>query len=146
MNRGTKVTDEGRAPRYPVTMRGRRSGHPSQALAYLALAALGLQLLLGIAAPDIAAWSPAHTHISLDGRTHAHVHVWDASAGALAEEGVPGQSQSAPSYEGGLAAAVALPAAVVMLLIAGTFFLASLATRPIPLCLAVAPATPPPRG
>ncbi|TAJ18991.1 MAG: hypothetical protein EPO65_07830 [Dehalococcoidia bacterium] len=123
----------------------RHSGRPSQTLAYLALAALGLQLLLGVVAPDVAAWSPAHTHISLDGRPHAHAHLWEAPGAAATEDGVPA-SQPAPSYEGGLAAAIVLPVAVVMLLVAGTFILAYLATRPVPISLAAVPNTPPPRG
>ncbi len=123
-----------------------RSGRPSQTLAYLALAALGLQLLLGIAAPDIAAWSPGHSHLTLDGRPHPHTHVWDTSSATSSEPSAPPQSQPAPSYEGGLAAAVALPAAVVMLLIAGTFFRAPRSTMDVPLDLAAVPTTPPPRG
>jgi hypothetical protein len=127
-------------------MLGTKSGRPSQTLAYLALAALGLQLLLGIAAPELAAWSPAHTHITIDGRPHAHTHAWDGAALGVSEAGENSQAESAPSYERGLAMAVALPAAFVLLAIAGAFFLAQTLASPITRGFAVVPTLPPPRG
>lgn len=127
-------------------MLGTKSGRPSQTLAYIALAALGLQLLLGIAAPGLAAWSPAHTHITLDGRPHAHAHAWDGAALGASEGGATSQTESAPSYERGLAMAVALPAALVLLAITGAFFLAHPLASPLARGIVLVPTPPPPRG
>lgn len=127
-------------------MLGTKSERPSQTLAYLALAALGLQLLLGIAAPGVAAWSPAHAHITLDGRPHAHTHAWDGVALGTAEAGATAQTESAPSYERGLATAVALPGAIVLLALVGAFFLAQSLASPIARGFALVPTPPPPRG
>ena len=121
-------------------------------LAYVALAVLALQIALGIAAPGFAAWSPAHSHVTLDGRDHAHAHPWDVALGAQSR--IPGheaddhsQSESTPSRDFGIAgAAIALPAAVLLLATAGVAVLARLVATPAYRGAAFVPATPPPRG
>ena len=135
-------------------MRGLTSGRPSATLAYVALAVLAFQIALGITAPGFAAWSPAHSHVTLDGRDHAHAHPWDVALGAQSR--IPGheaddhsQSESAPapSRDFGIAgAAIALPAAVLLLTMAGIAFLARLVATPVFRGAAFVPATPPPRG
>lgn len=117
---------------------------PSPALAYLALAALGLQLLLGVAAPGFAAWSPTHSHVSLDGRIHAHVHAWEHAPASDAAG--PSQTEAAPANEGGITTAVALPAALALVAIAGALVLARVPAVSGYRAIPSLPATPPPRG
>lgn len=133
-------------------MRGLTSNRPSATLACLALAALAFQIALSISAPGVAAWSPAHAHATLDGRDHAHVHPWDGAPSAPSR--IPGheadnhsQSEPVPARDLGMAgAAVALPAAAVLLSMAGMAVLARLAAVPAFRGVAFVPATPPPRG
>ncbi len=134
-------------------MRGLTSSRPSHTLAYLALAALALQIALSITAPGLAAWSPAHAHITLDGRDHPHTHAWERPALGL-QTRIPGheadnhsQSEPAPSSDvGGAGAAIALPVAEVLLALAGMTLLTRLLTAPQLFGVAFAPVTPPPRG
>lgn len=133
-------------------MRGLSSNRPSPALAYAALAALAFQIALSLTAPGLAAWSPGHGHLTLDGRDHPHVHAWEPAPSAQSR--VPGheadnhsQSEPAPASDLGVAGAtVALPAAVVLLAVAGLAVLARLVTVPAFPGVAFVPATPPPRG
>ncbi|RJQ11703.1 MAG: hypothetical protein C4558_02990 [Dehalococcoidia bacterium] len=118
----------------------------------MALAAIALQIALSLTAPGFAAWSPAHAHITLDGRDHAHVHVWEPTASA--QNRIPGheadnhaQSVPAPSRDLGVAgAAIALPAAVILFATAGVAVLTRLAAAPLLRAAAPVPITPPPRG
>ncbi|MBM4410474.1 MAG: hypothetical protein FJ037_03960 [Chloroflexi bacterium] len=132
-------------------MRGTVVYRPSSTLAYLALAAIVLQIALSLTAPGFAAWSPAHTHITLDGRDHAHVHPWDATPGT--ENRIPAdegdnhsQSEAAPSRDLGVAgAAIAILAVVLLVAMAGLVVLARLIIEPVLREIASTPATPPPR-
>lgn len=133
-------------------MSGLTTNRPSAALAYVALGAIALQIALSLTAPGFAAWSPAHAHITLDGRDHAHVHPWDTTPST--ESRIPGhegdnhsQSEAAPSRDLGVAgAAIALPAAALLIALAGLVVLARLLTAPVLRDVAFIPATPPPRG
>ncbi len=133
-------------------MSGLTTNRPSAALACVALAAIALQIALSLTAPGFATWSPAHTHITLDGRDHAHAHPWDAAPST--ESRIPGRegdghsrSEAAPSRDLGVAgASIALPAAALLLALAGLVVLARLLTAPVLRDIAFIPATPPPRG
>ena len=134
-------------------MRGLTSNRPSVTLAYLALAALAFQIALSISAPGVAAWSPAHSHITLDGRDHTHVHAWERLV-LGAQSRIPEheaddhpRSEPAPSSDLGVAGgAIALPAVVALLAMAGLVVLARLDTVPAFRGAAFVPVTPPPRG
>lgn len=131
-------------------MHGLTSPRPSAALACLALAAIAFQVALSLTAPGLAAWSPAHAHVSLDGRDHAHVHAWDgltSGTGAARQATGRPQSEPAPSTDLGLAgAAIALPAALGLLAIAGVALAARPEAAPALRGIALVPVAPPPRG
>lgn len=133
-------------------MRGLTFGRPSATLAYLALAALAFQIALSISAPGVAAWSPSHAHITLDGRDHSHLHVWDRPLGVPAptsehQADDHPRSEPAPANDLGVAGgAIALPVAVALRSTPGLAVLARLSSIPALRDAIPLPATPPPRG
>lgn len=133
-------------------MRGLTFGRPSATLAYLALAALAFQIALSISAPGVAAWSPSHAHITLDGRDHSHLHVWDHPLGVpapISEHQVDDhpRSEPAPASDLGVAGgAIALPVAIALRSTPGLAILASLSSVLTLRGALPRPATPPPRG
>ncbi len=133
-------------------MRGLTFHRPSATLAYLALAALAFQIALSISAPGVAAWSPSHTHITLDGRDHSHLHAWERAMrlpAPIAEhqgDDHP-RSEPAPASDLGVAGgAIALPAAAALRSTPGLAVLARLIGVPALRDAIPLPATPPPRG
>lgn len=121
------------------------SARPAPALAYLVLVALSLHLLLGIVAPGVAAWSPGHAHVSLDGRAYPHSHAWDREPTFPGDTDEHSRTRSAPSNEGDSTVALALPAAIILVTLAGAFFLTRETGQPRFRSISAVPATPPPQ-
>ncbi len=111
----------------------------------MVLSALSLHLLLGIVAPGLAAWSPGHAHVSLDGRVYPHSHAWDSGSASPGDSDEHSRTRSAPSNEGDSTVSLALPAAIILVTLAGAFFLTRETGLPRFRSVPAMPATPPPQ-
>jgi hypothetical protein len=121
------------------------SARPAPALAYLVLVALSLHLLLGIVAPGIAAWSPGHAHVSLDGRVYPHSHAWDSGSASPGDSDEHSRTKSAPSNEGDSTVSLALPTSIILVTLAGAFVLTRETGLPRFRSISTVPTTPPPQ-